>query len=90
VSETSAAEPPAAGRPVLRVVAGDATPEELAAVVAAVAAATSHGTSTAATSLGTGDLAGTSLWSAPGFAHRNIRATFTPGPDSWRTSLWPR
>jgi hypothetical protein len=75
---------------VLRVVAGDATPEELAAVVAAVAAATSHATSTAATSLGTAQPAGTSLWSAPGFAHRNIRATFTPGPDSWRTSLWPR
>jgi hypothetical protein len=72
-------------RPVLRVVAGDATPEEIAAVVAAVAAAAApaqdHGGPLPARTAST--------WSAPGYAHRNIRATFTPGPDSWRTSFWP-
>ena len=73
-------------RPVLRVIRGDATPEEIAAVVAAVAAAT-DGSSAGAASAGT---AGTSVWSAPGYAHRNIRGTFTPGPDGWRTSFWPR
>ena len=85
----SAAEGPAAAGTVLRVVAGDATPEEIAAVVAAVAAATAEGTPAAA-SPGTAGPATTSIWSAPGFAHRSIRATFTPGPDAWRTSFWPR
>jgi hypothetical protein len=84
-------ERPAAGRAVLRVVAGDATPEEIAAVVAAVAAATSEGTPTPMTSPRTaGRPPGTSIWSAPGYAHRSVRATFTPGRDGWRTSLWPR
>ena len=78
--------PPGAEGPLLRVVAGDATPEEIAAVVAAVAAAT-DGSSAGVASAGT---AGTSVWSAPGYAHRNIRGTFTPGPDGWRTSFWPR
>jgi hypothetical protein len=70
-------------RAVLRVVSGDATAEEIAAVVAAVAAS-SIGTE-AATGPGT-----TSVWVARGYAHRNIRATFTPSADGWRTSFWPR
>jgi Acyl-CoA carboxylase epsilon subunit len=77
-----------AERPLLRVVAGDATPEEIAAVVAAVAA-----TAAAVASEGHeqgGARATTSVWSAPGYAHRNIRSTFTPGADGWRTSFWPR
>jgi hypothetical protein len=77
---------PSTGGPVLRVVSGQATPEEIAAVVAAVAAGAAappadHEQTTAGT---------TSIWSAPGYAHRNIRATFTPGPHGWRTSFWPR
>jgi Acyl-CoA carboxylase epsilon subunit len=82
----------AGGGPVLRVVSGEATPEEIAAVVAAVAAATADGTSGAAASLPDGAAAAptTSVWSAPGYAHRNVRATFTPGPHGWRTSFWPR
>ena len=87
MTEPSTAEPSTA-EPVLRVVAGDATPEEIAAVVAAVAAATSDATSPSRTTAP--QPAGASLWSAPGFAHRAIRATFTPGRDSWRTSFWPR
>jgi hypothetical protein len=71
-------------RGVLRVVSGDATPEEIAAIVAAVAAAGGGESPSGAPA------ALTSLWSAPGYAHRNIRATFTPSPHGWRTSFWPR
>jgi hypothetical protein len=72
-------------RPVLRVVSGDATPEEIAAVVAAVAASTSaSGTRTPSAPRPT------SIWSAHGYAHRHIRAMFTPNPHAWRTSFWPR
>ena len=78
-------EPPGAERPVLRVVSGEATPEEIAAVIAAVAATSPTSTSTTFTGTAT-----TSIWSAPGYAHRDIRATFTPGPNGWRTSFWPR
>ncbi|HVN13137.1 MAG TPA: acyl-CoA carboxylase epsilon subunit [Kineosporiaceae bacterium] len=74
------------GRPTLRVVAGDATPEEIAAVVAAVAASTAM---SAAAEPARGSPA-TSIWAAPASAHRQIRATFTPGPNAWRTSFWPR
>jgi hypothetical protein len=68
---------------VLRVVCGNATAEEIAAVVAAVTASvpveqTSPGPRT------------TSVWAAHGHAHRHIRATFEPSPDGWRTSFWPR
>ena len=69
-------------RPVLRVVSGSATPEEIAAVVAAVAAAPAPEP--------VDEPAATSLWAAPGRAHRNIRATFTASRDGWRTSFWPR
>jgi hypothetical protein len=78
---------PSTGGPLLRVVSGDATPEEIAAVVAAVAAG-----ATAAPGEQEQGAAPTttSVWSSPGYAHRNIRATFTPGPHGWRTSFWPR
>jgi hypothetical protein len=71
-------------RPVLRVVSGDATAEEIAAVVAAVAASSRTETGTARTP------GATSVWAAPGSAHRNIRAAFTPSAHGWRTSFWPR
>jgi Acyl-CoA carboxylase epsilon subunit len=70
-------------RPVLRVVSGDATPEEIAAVVAAVAASVSEAPDVPLPRT-------TNVWAARGHAHRNIRAPFTPGPDGWRTSFWPR
>jgi hypothetical protein len=70
-------------RPVLRVVAGDATPEEIAAVVAAVAASVSEVPQAPPPRTA-------NVWAARGFAHRNLRAPFTPGPDGWRTSFWPR
>jgi hypothetical protein len=69
-------------RPVLRVVTGDATPEEIAAIVAAVAAAPAPEAVEEPTA--------TSLWAAHGYAHRHIRATFVPSRDGWRASFWPR
>jgi hypothetical protein len=71
-------------RPVLRVVSGDATPEEIAAVVTAVAA------SSASEAQGATGPGATSVWAVPAHAHRRIRAAFTPSPDGWRTSFWPR
>jgi hypothetical protein len=71
-------------RPVLRVVSGDATAEEIAAVVAAVAASSIAGTG-AATAPGA-----TSVWAARGYAHRNLGATDTASAHGWHTSFWPR
>jgi hypothetical protein len=71
-------------RPVLRVVSGDATAEEIAAVVAAVAASSVPGTEVAAAP------AAASLWAARGCAHLNIRAADTASAHCWRTSFWPR
>jgi Acyl-CoA carboxylase epsilon subunit len=88
VTEHPAVPEGLAERPVLRVISGEATPEEIAAVVAAVAAAASP----AAPSRegGQPEPRTASVWSLPGHAHRNVRATFAPGPDGWRTSFWPR
>jgi acyl-CoA carboxylase epsilon subunit len=69
-------------RPVLKVISGDATPEEIAAVVAAVAASGGPPSSTTPTA--------TSIWAQRGSVHRHIRAMFVPSPHAWRTSFWPR
>jgi hypothetical protein len=64
-------------RPVLRVVKGDATPEEIAALVAVVA------------SLGGGGEPPerrTPEWSAH---HRKVRRTLPHGPGGWRASGLP-
>ena len=65
-------------RPVLRVVKGDATPEEVAALVAVIAA------------LGSGPAERKpkprSTWADP--AHR-MRTTLPPGPGAWRSSGLP-
>jgi Acyl-CoA carboxylase epsilon subunit len=73
-------------RPALRVVSGDATPEEIAAVVAAVAAAVPDADRAGSA----GDEGSTSIWASPTWAHRQVPATFGPGPHAWRTSFWPR
>jgi hypothetical protein len=65
-------------RPLLRVVKGDATPEEVAALVAVIAA------------LGTGGeppLRRTPQWSAH---RRKVRSTLPHGPGGWRSSSLPR
>jgi Acyl-CoA carboxylase epsilon subunit len=65
-------------RPLLRVVKGDATPEEIAALVAVVAA------------LGSGTeppRRRTPEWSAH---HRKTRVSLPHGPGGWRSSALPR
>ena len=75
-STPAPAEPPAA--PFLRVVRGDPTPEELAALVVAVAAM-SGGTAAPAPLR--------SQWRNRG---RNIRPAIGPSPGAWRASGLPR
>lgn len=80
--DDAAAENPR--RPALRVVSGDATPEEVAAILAVVAAR-----SAAAGAPDGGDDTARA-WSAHGHAHRNVRGSFSPGRHGWKTSYWPR
>jgi len=64
--------------PLLKVVSPDATPEEIAALVAVLA------------SLGSGEEPPprrTPEWSAH---HRKVRATYPHGPGGWRSSGLPR
>ena len=65
-------------RPLLRIVNGDATPEEVAAVVAVFA------------SMGGAERPPprrTPEWSAH---HRKVRASYPSGPGGWRSSGMPR
>lgn len=64
-------------RPLLRVIGSDATPEEVAALVAVFAA------------LGSGDAPParrTPEWQSP---HRKVRRTLPHGPGGWRASGLP-
>ena len=70
-----------APRPVLRIVRGDPTPEELAALVAVVT-----GVSAAAASA-TKTRRPRSEWSTPARSHRTPLA---PGLGGWRASALPR
>jgi hypothetical protein len=65
-------------RPLLRVVRGDATPEEVAALVAVVA---SMGAAEAPRPRRVPE------WSA---RHRRVRTTLPHGPGGWRSSALPR
>lgn len=65
-------------RPVLRVVRGDATAEEIAAITALLAAAGGGGAQEEAP-------AGMSLWRQQG----RLRHMPAPGPSSWRASALP-
>lgn len=65
-------------RPTLKVIRGDATPEEIAVLVA-LAAARGGETKTAARQR--------SLWSSPG---RQTRPSLRPGNGAWRASTLPR
>ena len=76
------ADPPAENEqqpPLLRIIKGDAAPEEIAALVAVLSA------------LGSSDAAPeprrTPEWSAP---HRLVRAHYSPGHNGWRSSFLPR
>jgi hypothetical protein len=66
----------AAARPLLRVVRGDATAEELAALIAVL---------TARGSAEPDPEPVRSLWARP-----SLRQPLTPGPGAWRASALPR
>ena len=71
-------------RPVLRVVKGDLTPEELAALVAVVAArnaAAAHAAAAASKPVARSE------WGHPA---RQVRTPHTFGPDQWRRSTFGR
>jgi predicted RecB family endonuclease len=74
----SASEEAAEQRPVLRIVNGDATPEEVAAIVAVLSAA---GGAPAPRRRRVSE------WSAH---HRGVRRTLPHGPGGWRSSALPR
>ncbi len=68
--------------PSLRVVRGDATDEEVAALVAVLTAAAGPAPG------GGGDgTSGRSAWSEPA---RSVREPLPHGPSAWRASAWPR
>jgi len=71
---------PRSGRPMLRVVRGDPTDEEIAALVAVLSART-YGAVPA------GDARVRSQWRNRA---RNIRPAIGPGPGAWRASGLPR
>jgi hypothetical protein len=76
---------PEAGRevqpPLLKIVSPDATPEEIAALVAVLVL--NHGVAAA----GHGSARRTPEWSAH---HRKVRSTHPHGPGGWRSSGLPR
>jgi acyl-CoA carboxylase epsilon subunit len=83
VAVSGHAESDRAGRPpVLRVIHGDATPEEIAAVVAVLLARSAAASALAAAS----SAATPSAWADPS---RQLRRPLFPGPDAWRRSALP-
>jgi len=68
------------GRPVLRVIRGDATPEEIAALLAVV-------TARARAVAEPPPRRATAAWSDRALT---MRAPAAPGPEAWRASAWPR
>ncbi|UYM04009.1 acyl-CoA carboxylase subunit epsilon [Solicola gregarius] len=70
-----------AERPVLRVVQGEPSEEELAAVIAVVAARTNAGGEPER------EPKARSRWGDPAYA---VRPVLSPGPDGWRRSAFPR
>jgi hypothetical protein len=73
---------PAPAPPVLRVVRGDLTSEELAALVAVVAARNAAAAHAAANASGPKPR---SEWGHPARSHRT---PLRVGPDAWRRSAW--
>ncbi|KQW45162.1 hypothetical protein ASC77_20525 [Nocardioides sp. Root1257] len=65
-------------KPALRIVNADATPEEVAAIVAVFAALQTEAAPAPRR---------TPEWSAP---HRTVRRTLPHGPGGWRSSALPR
>ncbi len=78
---SAANEEPTPAKPVLRVVKGDLTAEELAALVAVVAARNAA----AANAASRGARKPRTEWGHPARSHR---APHRVGPDQWRRSAW--
>ena len=74
-----AAPDDSADRP-LRLVRGDASPEEVAALLAVLSAASAGAEEKPPPRH-------TSRWASP---ERAVRRPLTPGPGAWRASAWPR
>jgi len=66
-------------RPPLRLVRGDASPEEVAALLAVLSAASAGADARPASRH-------TSSWAA---RERAVRRPLIPGPGAWRASAWP-
>ena len=81
MSEDTTAEEPTPAKPVLRVVKGDLTAEELAALVAVVAARNAAAAHAAAGA----KAKPRSEWGHP---RRMARRPHSFGPDQWRRSAW--
>ncbi len=67
-------------RPLLRVVRGTPSDEELAALTAVLAAASPHGTANTPPPRG-------SAWAAPA---ARLRTPLHPGPGAWKAAVLPR
>jgi hypothetical protein len=74
---TSTEPAPSDERAPLRLVRGDATPEEVAAVMAVLSAVSAGAPEPAPRH--------TSQWSSP---ERALRRPLSPGPGAWRASAW--
>jgi hypothetical protein len=68
----------------LVLVRGEATEEEVAALVAVLSGVAA---ASAAASAGAGDAAPASEWAGP---HRKVRTAYPHGPGGWRASALPR
>ena len=69
------------GQPLLRVVRGEPTPEQLAALIAVVSSAGGNEPPPPAAP---------SLWSRPALRTSALSTGLTPGPGAWRASSLPR
>jgi hypothetical protein len=75
--------------PALRVIRGDATPEEIAALVAALFASAASAASGSASPAAAGAPGGRPARSAWSDRSRLVRAPVHPGPGAWRRSALP-
>jgi hypothetical protein len=81
VSEEPTVEEPVVAKPILRVVKGDPTPEELAALVAVIAARNAAATNAAAPTK-------PKIRSKWGHPAELVRKPHRVGPDQWRRSTF--
>lgn len=91
-------QPGSGGRPLFQVISGSATAEEVAAVLAVLAAARAASADPQpgvqpdpqpGPGPGTGSPEA-STWTDRGLARRGERSALTPSAHGWRTSYWPR